>query len=68
MFPIIRPYVRLGRSCAPDFVSSLAQEVGDGPVLLSQLDLIDAEREQLAAADSTSDQHCEDCVVSPATQ
>jgi hypothetical protein len=37
-------------------------------VLLSQLDRIDAEREQLAAAKSTSDQHGEDCVVSFATQ
>src|SRR5437773_727719 len=41
-------------------VSSLAQEVGDDPVLLSRLDRIEAEREQLAAAKSTSDQHGED--------
>ena len=47
---------------------SSAQEVGDNPLLLSQLDRIDAEREQLAAAKSTSDQHGEDCVVSFATQ
>jgi hypothetical protein len=38
-------------------MSSLAQEIGDDPVLPSQLDRIDAEREQLAAAKSASDQH-----------
>jgi hypothetical protein len=45
-------------------VSSLAQEIGDDPVLLPQLDRIDAESEQLAATNSASDQHGEDCVVS----
>jgi hypothetical protein len=38
-------------------VPSFAQEIGDDPVLLSQLDGIDAEREQLAAAQSASYQH-----------
>ena len=49
-------------------MSSLAQEVGDDPVLLSQLDRIDAEREQLAAAEPASDQHGEDRVVPLATE
>jgi hypothetical protein len=48
-------------------VSSLAEEVGDDPVLLSQLHRIGAEREQLAAAKSTSEQHGKDCVVPFAT-
>ena len=49
-------------------MSSLAAEGGDNPVLLSQSDRIDAEREQLAAAKSASDKHGEDCVVPFAAQ
>ena len=44
-------------------VSGLARKVGDYPVLLSQLDFIDTEREQLAAAESTSDEYGHDGVI-----
>ena len=41
----------------------LTQKVGDHPVLLAQLDGIDAQRQQLASSQPTSDEHGEHRVI-----
>jgi hypothetical protein len=49
-------------------VPSFAQEVGDNPMRLARLDGVNPKGEQLAAAQSASDQHRDDGVIPLAPQ